>query len=422
MIRSLRTGVTGLRTNQLRLDVIGNNIAGVNTIGFKRSRVLFQDALTQRIATGGRLSGSNSVSVSNVGNGVSVGAIDQVWSQGAFEYTNLPTDLALAGDGFFVASSARGNVLTRSGAFSFDAQGYLVTPGGLRVQGWEADSRGNIETGAIGDIKLDPGMISSPEQTTEVTISGNLSAEREIGPDEPASMSTVIYDSSGKAHTLVLTLEKTGEDAWEVTGATIPGDPDDPADDVTVTIGGDTTLTFEDGKMTSTGAVELTGTFPDGTPIGGTAAGGTGSLAVDFSKVTEFGGSTTATVDSQNGSPAGDLIDYGFDQNGQLVLAFSNGVRRPVAQLALGMVASPDGLDQIGDGFYESTSISGDIRIGRAGSEIPAGVISGAIESSNVDLAEEFTDMIVAQRGYQASARVVTTSDELLQETVSLKR
>ena len=141
-----------------------------------------------------------------------------------------------------------------------------------------------------------------------------------------------------------------------------------------------------------------------------------------MTRMTQFGGSSTASVESQDGVPAGDLIDYNFDQEGRLVLAFSNGVRRPAAQLALGMVSNPDGLDQVGDGFYSATAVSGDVRIGRGGAEIPAGVISGALESSNVDLAEEFTDMIVAQRGYQANARVITTSDELLQETVQLKR
>ena len=418
MIRSLRTGVTALRSSQLRLDVTGNNIAGVNTAGFKRSRVLFQDALTQRIATGGRLTGNNSVVTSNVGNGVAVSAIDQVWSQGALEYTNLPTDLALAGDGMFIASSSRGNVLTRGGAFLFDADGFLVTQGGLRVQGWEAGPDGTVQTGAVGDIRLDPSLIAAPEPTSAVTVSGNLSAERVVGEGGPATMSTVVYDGEGKAHTLVLSLEKVddgaGGTAWDVTSAVISGDPDDTP----LTLGGDTRLTFEDGRLVSGGDVELSGAFPDGTPVG--AAGG--GIDLDLTALSEFGGSTTASVLSQNGTPAGDLIDYGFDQTGQLILSFSNGVRRPAAQLALGMVANLDGLDQVGDGFYEATSLSGDLRIGRAGSEVPAGVISGALESSNVDLAEEFTDMIVAQRGYQASARIITTSDELLQETVQLKR
>ncbi len=415
MIRSLRTGITGLRSNQLRLDVIGNNIAGVNTAGFKRSRVLFQDALTQRIATGGRLTGANAASISNVGNGVTTGAIDQVWSQGALEYTNLPTDLALAGDGFFVADSVQGNVLTRAGAFSFDADGFLVTPGGLRVQGWQAGPDGSITTGALSDIRVDAGATSPPTRTDAVSVTGNLSAERPVGGADPLTMSSVIYDGTGLAHTVVLTVEKTAANEWNVTGATIAGDPNaaPPVADTALTVTGGP-LTFDsEGALTSGGGFTLGGTFPDSSAL---------DIALDLSRTTQFGGSTTASVVSQNGSPAGDLVDYGFDQEGKLILAFSNGVRRPTAQLALGMVSNPDGLDQVGDGFYSSTTVSGDVRIGRAGSEIPAGVISGALESSNVDLAQEFTEMIVAQRGYQANARVITTSDELLQETVQLKR
>ena len=415
MIRSLRTGITGLRSNQLRLDVIGNNIAGVNTTGFKRSRILFQDTLAQRIATGGRLSGPNAPNISSIGNGVSVGAIDQVWSQGALDYTNLPTDLALAGDGFFIANSTQGNVLTRQGAFTFDAEGYLVTPDALRIQGWQAAPDGTIPTGALQDIRIDPNTTAAPVRTDALAISGNLSAERAVGTADPITMSSVIYDGTGRAHTIVMTVAKTAGDTWEVIGAEIAGDaaatPPVPATALTPT--GDALQFNADGQLVAGGEYAIDGAFPDGSAL---------EITVDLSSTTQYGGSTTASVASQNGSPVGDLVDYGFDQTGQLVLAFSNGVRRPVAQLALGMVANPDGLDQSGDGFYSSTAASGDLRIGRAGSEVPAAVISGALESSNVDLAEEFTDMIVAQRGYQANARVITTSDELLQETVQLKR
>ncbi len=416
MIRSLRTGITGLRSNQLRLDVIGNNIAGVNTAGFKRSRVLFQDALSQRISTGGRLTGPWPTSVSDVGNGVSVGAVDQVWEQGALEYTNLATDLAVAGDGFFIAQSAQGQVLTRNGATQFDADGYLVTTGGLRIQGWPANANGSVTTGPLKDVRIDPSTTSPPTPTGGVDVAGNLSAERVAGTGEPVTMSTVVYDGTGQAHTLVLTLTKTTDASagvnaeWEVTSAEVEG--------ATIAFP-PTTFEFDaNGELVTTPlTVDLTGTFGNGTPLGGT----TGAITVDLD-LTQYGGSTTASVTGQDGAASGDLVDYGFDQTGTLVLSFSNGVRQPVAQLALGMVANPDGLSQIGDGFYSTTAASGDLRIGRAGNEISAGVISGALEGSNVDLAQEFTDMIIAQRGYQANARVITTSDELLQETVQLKR
>ena len=341
--------------------------------------------------------------------------MDQIWSQGALEYTNLPTDLAIGGDGFFIAQSGQGPVLTRAGAFSFDGNGYLATPGGLRVQGWTANGAGQISQGALQDIRIDPNQSSPPVRTTSMTIAGNLSAERPLGSTDPLTMSTVVYDGTGRAHTAVLTVEKTAEGAWSVTGAEIAGNPDATppvaATPLTVTDGD---LTFDaDGRMTSTGPLTLGGTFPDGSPLAVTA---------DVSGITQYGGSTTTSVTTQNGVPPGELIDYGFNPEGQLVLAFSNGVRRPVAQLAIGTVTNPDGLSQAGDGFYSATAASGDLRIGRAGQEISAGIVSGALEASNVDLAEEFTDMIIAQRGYQANARVITTSDELLQETVQLKR
>ena len=415
MIRSLRTGITGLRSNQLKLDVTGNNIANVNTAGFKRSRVLFQDALAQRLGTGGRIAGDSLRNPSDVGYGVSVASVDQVWSQGALDYTNLPTDLAIGGDGFFVARGAQGNVLTRAGAFSFDENGYLSTPGGLRVQGWSANADGTIPRGALQDVRIDPSVTSPPVRTSTMAIAGNLSSERAIGGTDPVTLSSVVYDGTGRAHTATLTVEKTADGAWSVTGAEIAGDPDatPPVAATTLTVGGGA-LTFDaDGKLTSGGTLSLAGAFPDGSPL---------AVDVDVSGVTQFGGSTTASVTTQNGATAGELIDYGFDQQGRLVLAFSNGARTPVAQLALGTVTNPDGLSQIGDGFFSATAASGDLRIGRAGEEIPAGVIAGALEASNVDLAEEFTDMIIAQRGYQANARVITTSDEILQETVSLKR
>lgn len=409
MIRSLRTGITGLRSSQLRLDVIGNNIAGVNTAGFKRSRVLFQDALAQNISTGGRLTGQNTSMTSDVGNGVSVAAIDQVWSQGALDYTDLATDLAIAGDGFFVASSAQGNVLTRNGATLFDADGFLVTSGGLRVQGWLAGPNGSIQTGALRDIQVDPNATDPPVQTTSITVAGNLASDRAVDPDDPVTMSSVVYDGTGRAFTTVFEVEKTAEGEWTVSKATlIDGDTEI---DLTIANGD---LTFDtDGNLTAGGAIDITGAFPDGSAL---------AFDLDLATVTQYGGSTTTAVERQDGSAVGELVDFGFDQAGTLVLSFSNGQRRSVAQLAIGMVGNPDGLSQVGDGFYTTTAASGDLQIGRAGSEIAAGVISGALEASNVDLAEEFTDMIVAQRSYQANARVITTSDELLQETVQLKR
>jgi flagellar hook protein FlgE len=409
MIRSLRTGVAGLRTHQVRMDVIGNNIVNVNTSGFKRGRVGFQDLIGQQM--GGVRGG-------NVGNGVRLGGVDQVWNEGAYEFTGVGTDLALGGDGFFLARGDRGTVLTRQGNFNFNGEGFLETSGGLRVQGWLADPQGNVATGALRDIRIDPSATAPPRETTRVALSGNFSADLQPGEDSSkATVTTVIYDGQGKKHTLVLTFQRTETDAWSLETAQIAGNPNVtppiPATDLDGLVDG---ITFDtDGKYTGPASINLSGIFPD-------TDGDDLNVSLNLEGLTQFGGSTTVRASEQDGRTAGQLVGYGFDQEGRLLLSFSNGEERAIAQLALGSVQNPNGLDALGGNLYAATAVSGGLVIGRAGQEISAGVIAGAIEMSNVDLATEFTDMIVTQRGYQASARVITTSDEMLQEVVSLKR
>jgi flagellar hook protein FlgE len=443
MIRSLRTGISGLKVNQVRMDVIGNNIANVNTAAFKRSRVAFNELLGQRLLGLGRSSGGSGINPASIGNGVAVGSVDQDWSQGSFEYTNIGTDLALSGDGYFIANGSEGNVLTRAGNFTFNAEGELVTAGGLAVQGWSYNADGTINTGQLQNIRLDLDVNAAPEETENVSAAGNLSADvipydpndpdAQVG-DSQVTVSTVIYDDQGQAHTLVLTLQKVdrtdvppadldpaAEDVWQVATAEIANeaDPDNPTP---VTIGEGTPQFLQfgtDGQLLGDASEIDLGTAGDLFP---------GSdrdevdITLNLSSITQYGGSTTAAISDQDGQAAGRLIGYGIDPSGTLSLSFSNGEQRNIAQIAIGMVNNPNGLEQLGENFYGVTSASGDLTIGRAGQEVSTAVISGALEASNVDLANEFTDMIVTQRGYQASARVITTSDELLQEVVSLKR
>ncbi len=408
MIRSLRTGVLGLRSHQVRMDVIGNNIANVNTVAFKRGRVAFHDMLGQNVPGG------------NVGNGAIVGAIDQSFAQGSFEYTNLATDLALAGDGYFVVSGSEGDALTRSGNFQFDPDGYLVTANGMNVQGWAYNPDGTITTGATQDVQVDLNATSPPEETENVTVAGNFSSDlvpNEEGSD--ATMSTVVYDAQGTPHTLVLTFEMSDLDTWTLSTAELAGDPDaTPPVAPTALNGTGIDLEFDiDGNLTgpTPATIDLDGVFPD-------TNNDTLAITLNFDDVTQFGGSSTVAVPSQDGQAAGRLVGFGIDPSGSVVLSFSNGEQRPVTQLAIGTVTNQNGLQQLGDNFYGLTSAAGDLVLGRAGQEVNTGILAGALEMSNVDLAAEFTDMIVTQRGYQASARVITTSDELLQEVVSLKR
>ena len=415
MIRSLRTGITGLRTNQLRLDVIGNNIAGVNTTGFKRSRILFQDTLAQRIATGGRLSGPNAPNISSIGNGVSVGAIDQVWSQGALDYTNLPTDLALAGDGFFIAESSQGNVLTRQGAFTFDADGFLVTPDALRIQGWPAGVDGTIATGALQDIRINPSTTAPPVRTSGMVITGNLAAERAVGTDDPITMSSVIYDGTGRAHTIVLTAAKTADDTWAVTSAEIAGDPNaiPPIPATALNVSGDDLVFDSDGKLDTGAIFTVDGAFPRWQH----ARHRRGPLVHHPVRwIHNHLGRQSERLAS--GRPCGLRVRPDRPARAGVLerRAPSGGPARPRR-----------GLQPRRPRPARRRLLYDDGCVGRS-PDRPRGKRGlgrrhlRRLESSNVDLAEEFTDMIVAQRGYQANARVITTSDELLQETVQLKR
>jgi flagellar hook protein FlgE len=413
MIRSLRTGVTGLKTNQLRMDVVGNNISNANTIGFKRSRTAFTEVLGQQLLGTSRMAGGTGVNPSFIGMGASVGSVDQTWAQGALENTSIATDLSLNGDGFFMVRASEERLLTRAGNFSFNRLGQMVTASGLTVQGWQFDSiTGAMGVGVPTDVQVNLNERAAGEVTTEAFIGGNLNADTEIGA-APVPISTAIYDEQGKAHTLVLNLTKTAANEWDI--EVDYGGPDAAAP---FTVGaGPYSITFGvDGRI-DLGASDLPAITWNTSNVTSGAA-----IALDASAFTQYSASTSAAFRDQNGYASGTVSGYTITSEGILQLNFSNGETRNVFQLAVANVNNPNGLEQRGEGFYSVTSASGELQLGRAGRDLPTAVISGTLEMSNVDLATEFTDMIVAQRGYQAAARIITTSDEMLQETVQLKR
>ncbi len=386
------------------MNVIGNNIANVNTPGFKRSRAIFHEVLAQLQL------GVASLNPSYAGRGVHVGAIDQDWTQGAFQTTNMPTDLALSGDGFFLASGGGQTFLTRTGNFTFNNIGELVTTTGLNVQGWAIDVNGDIDMSQLGNVQVDflAQGAANPKFTENVMLSGNLSADAAAG--ESITISTAIYDEQGKAFNAVIEFTKTATaNQWDYEirydGAAAPP----PFATVTGIVDFDI-----DGSLISPLTTTLTW---DAAYVASAAP-----ITVDLNEITQFSGSTTATVSDQDGYTAGRFVGYNIDINGVVSLSFSNGQQQPAYQLALGNVYNPNGLLQLGENLYGLSAASGDLLLGRAGFEFETSVVAGLLEISNVDLATEFTDMIVTQRGYQASARVVTTSDELLQEIVQLKR
>lgn len=433
MIRALFTGVSGLRSNQVRMDVIGNNIANVNTTAFKRGRAAFNEVLGQELVGTGRTTGGNPAFV---GLGARVASIDQNWGQGGLQRTDIATDLALNGDGFFVASAGNRQLLTRAGNFTFNRDGAMITSDGLNVQGWTLKEDGEVDMSRTRDIQVNWGAQSPPKYTEGVMIAGNLSSEAKEGATE--SVSGAVYDEQGVAHNAILTYTKTAN-ANEWSYEVIYGGDLAPPPFSNIPVTG--TLTFDvDGALAEMNGVAVRN--PDGTPamdadgtplakltvdwdggyVGPDGSGTPSSFDLKMSGVTQYSGSSTVLVRDQDGRRAGVLEGYDIDQKGVLSLQFSNGLIEPIYQLAIANVNNANGLEPLGESFYGITDESGEMLLGRAGSEIQTGMVAGMLEMSNVDLVNEFTDMIVTQRGYQAAARVITTSDELLQETVQLKR
>jgi flagellar hook protein FlgE len=382
MMRSLFSGVSGLKNHQVRMDVIGNNISGMQ-----------------------------------------VGSIDTVFNQGNLESTGVATDLAIQGDAFFVLARGNERFFTRAGNFQLDAEGRLVSgTTGLAVQGRAASA--GVLAEAISDIRLPTAQQTPAVQTTRATVAGNLNGAAVVGTPE-ASMDTSIsvYDSQGRKHELNLNLVKTADNTWNwsvdptsmglAAGAITDNDGN-------AFVGGGT-VTFNSGGMLISPNPGPTLTF---TPPGGA---GPMTVALDFGDgtingLTQFASSTTAILRDQDGYTSGTLQNFVIDSSGMVTGAFSNGTTQVLGQIAMADFNNPGGLVRTGDNLYSVTANSGEPGIGYAGESSRSTIAAGALEMSNVDLTQEFTNMIIAQRGFQANGRVITGTDEMLQEVVNLKR
>ena len=385
MLRSLYSGISGLRAHQQMMDVTGNNIANVNTVGYKTSQVVFQDTLSQMVnAAGAPQNGAAGTNPAQVGLGVRTASIAANFGQGAAQTTGKSSDMMIQGDGFFIVRSGGEELYTRAGSFSFDANGTLTTPNGQTVQGWSADN-GVVNTADVpGDIKLPIGVTLAPTVTTNITLTGNFSNEAAVGDTQ--QMSVKVYDAAGAATSMVATFTKADANTW--------------------------TMSLPDG---STAALNFTaGRGPDSVTAGG--------YTFDTHDVTQYSGLTSAHVSNSDGSASGVLASYTVSNTGQIVGVFSNGLKQSLGQVALANFNNVNGLEKIGDSMFRSTVNSGLAQVGAAGTQGLGMITSGALEMSNVDLAQEFTNLVIAQRGFQANSRIITTSDEILQELVNLKR
>ncbi|QYF74666.1 flagellar hook protein FlgE [Cryobacterium sp. PAMC25264] len=395
MLRSLYSGISGLRAHQTMLDVTGNNIANVNTTAFKASATQFQDTLSQLTqgasGPGAQTGGTNPA---QVGLGVQVAGISTNFTQGSSQSTGKAGDMLISGDGFFVTKEGGQTLYSRAGSFDFDSSGRLVTPSGAIVQGWGAVNGVINEGGALGDITLPQNVVIAGTVTTSAAMGGNLPSDAAEG--KSVLLDIKVYDAAGAARTVSLTFTRTAAaGGWAVSGTdgTAAGSPT-----------GSTTLAFTDGKLVS---------GPD-LVVGG--------ITVSMAALTGFAGLSTAVVASKSGSAPGSLESYSFSKDGTLIGLFSNGEQKALGRIALATFTNPGGLEKTGSNGYQATFNSGTAEIGAPGSTGLGSLTGGALEMSNVDLSQEFTNLIVAQRGFQANARIITTSDEVLQELTNLKR
>ncbi len=416
MLRSMFAGVSGLRSHQTMVDNIGNNIANVNTFGFKSSTVVFQDLLSQVLQGAGMPTDeAGGTNPAQIGLGTKVAGINTSFTQGAAQSTGRATDLSIQGDGFFMVNSANGEQLyTRAGALNFDALGRLVTVSGDIIQGWTANNAGVVNTnGGVGDIVMPMGQQLAPQESTAIQLGGNLDASviaNDPDGNHTVTTSITVYDQQGNTFDVAVTFTKTGADEWTVS-AEHDGNPLTVTDDV---------LTFDPTTGEVTGGAPLLDMGALGT-FSGPIALDTGTPG-DPDALVQFAGGSGAAALSQDGSALGTLQSFTIGGDGTVNGVFSNGRTRPLAQLALASFTNPGGLEKAGNSTYRATVNSGNAQVGAAGAGGRGTLLSSTLEMSNVDLAAEFTNLIIAQRGYQANSRVITSSDELLQELVNLKR
>ena len=420
-------GAAGLGSHAQAMGVISDNIANVNTVGFRSSRANFTDVL------GGVLSGSR------MGAGSMIGSVQTMFNRGSLVGTGNATDLAIDGSGFFMVAGEvggiSGNYFTRAGQFQLDDSGSLVSTAGLNVQGYGLDATGGLSS-TIGNMQIDTGTLP-PTATANVSLDANLDAAQAINPvafdiNDPGATSdyqtsATVYDSLGNAHQLTTFFKKivdTPTAQWEVHVTTAGADVD-PAVATAFTELAAGTLSFDtNGALSAstlanvnvqwTGAAAGVITLNLGTPTG---SGGTG---VDG--VTSYAGASAASAIEQDGVSTGELSDFEILSDGTIEGLYSNGQTRTLGQIATATFTNIDGLQRQGNALFRANNESGNPLIGTPGSGGLGSLVAGSLEGSNVDLAQEFVTMIAVQRGFQSNSRTISTADEMMTEINSLKR
>ncbi len=438
LLNNLSTASSGLGVSSTSMSVIGDNIANLNTVGFKGSRASFGDLLPNDVSG---LSG-----ISSIGQGAATDNVTVMFGQGALESTGNALDMAINGGGFFMVQDGEEMYYTRAGEFYLDSDGNIVNSAGLSLQGYTATD--GIQGKVLGDLQVDTAQVAQ-QMTTEVSIEANLDSstttdETPIADgdftmdgtgstiDEVASggdftTSVTVYDSLGEPHDVSLVYEKTGENTWDWYAMVDGGELEAGFEDGTAFLISSGTLSFdEDGELTSftqsnendtgnawsfVGASQTDFAFQVGLDVNGDeTAGG----------VTQNASDSAVTAVAQDGYSSGDLTGISIDAEGYITGTYTNGEELALGQVALASFSSNTGLERIGGSLYQATLASGEPAVGTAGTGSRGEILGNAVEGSNVELEDEFVDMITAQRSYQANSRVFSSTNDLLQELVNL--
>ncbi|MCL2763092.1 MAG: flagellar hook protein FlgE [Treponema sp.] len=463
MMRSLFSGVSGLQNHQTRMDVIGNNISNINTTGFKRNRVNFQDILYQQLQGAARPTDEiGGVNPKEVGLGMSVASIDTIHIQGAFQSTGVGTDLAIDGNGFFVLDNGGKQLYTRAGAFSIDEAGLMVNPAnGMKVQGWmarEFEGYTMLDVSRpVEDLVIPVGTKDPAKATTMINFACNLDKRIPEIPENPTGRQIIegtwatqidIYDSFGEKHILQVEFTRVPDtpNSWNAAVTVNPGSDTNTTiglGDEAPAAGGPTTfvvnfsnngtlLSAEDGLGNLSGDsgqvfMNVAYDVPNTTP------GEDGDVRQEFilnlgqvggftRSITQYAEASSSKAVEQDGRTMGYLENFRIDSSGVVTGVFSNGTSRALAQVAIATFANQGGLEKAGDNTFRMSNNSGLANIGPSSIEGKGRIVAGVLEMSNVDMADQFTDMIVTQRGFQANSRTIQTADQLLQELLTLKR
>lgn len=428
MMKALFAAISGLQNHISYMDVVGNNIANVNTQGFKASRVTFQDMLTQTLSGASAPTETRGgTNPQQVGLGVKIGGIDVLHTQGSLQATGRSTDFAIQGSGFFVLKDANRTYYTRDGAFDLAVSGELVNPtNAYKVQGWRADSNGVVNTDApLTSIMIPMGQSIKAQESTAVTLRGNLDAQASgVAPFGAFSTTVDIFDSLGASHPVTIKYTRTANpNEWQVTATS----SDAMVNALTVDTdgAGSTLITFDaqGRRMTPAAGTKMKIGVDLKTASG---AGVTGTIDftvdVDHDDLTQFSGPGNIVQSFNNGYSAGALVSFAIGPQGDVTGIFSNGASRMLGQMAMALFTNPAGLARAGSNNFESTSNAGVPAVGRPGTGGRGSVGAGVLEGSNTDLAREFTNAVIAQRGFQASSRIISTADQMLEGLVNLIR